>query len=215
VTALVLIASGALLHAASWQRWAGYCPWGSRVETRSCNERMDHLYDFLGVVDPWTPVGDAAVLAGFSMLVVALAYLLLPWALLGRPPIVVTVAVLACALAMADVGLATVQAGRVGGGVEPVMGTGAFIVWGWGSTVVLVRLAVLAHGWLRATAILLTLATPLVAFHTYAVGSFDANPWWEAYCGDLTAFAGLCLLVAAVRRPPRDREPVADAAAVA
>ena len=215
LTALVLITSGALMHAASWQRWSGPCPWGMRAETTACNQRMDHLYDFVGISDPWTPVADAAQLGGFSLLLVALAYLLLPWALVGRPGILVTAAVVACGLAIGDIGVATVQSGLAGEVVEPSMGRLAFFVWAWGSTATLIRLSVLARGWRRASAILLALATPMVAFLTSAVGSFDANPWWEAYYGDLTALGGLCLLVAAVRRPARECEPITEAVAVA
>ena len=81
-----------MLHAASWQRWASHCPWGSQQETAACNKRMDHVYDFLFVGDPWEPIGSDSELAGVSLLLVALAFLLSPWALLGRPGVLVTAA---------------------------------------------------------------------------------------------------------------------------
>ena len=62
----------------------------------------------------------------------------------------------------------------------------------------LVRFAVAARGWPLAATIWLVLATPLVAAFSYALGPFDAQPWWEAISGLLIATAGLCLLGAAV-----------------
>src|SRR5688572_1268739 len=81
----MLAASGALMYAASWQRWAGACAWGDD-EGALCTARQDHLYDFLPPVAPWEPVGDAAQLAGWSLIVQALAFALLPWALTRRRP---------------------------------------------------------------------------------------------------------------------------------
>ena len=76
--ATTLMASGGLLYAASWQRWAGACPWRGDQETQKCETRMDHLYDFLPPLEPWMPVGVAAQLAGASLLVLAVAVLALP-----------------------------------------------------------------------------------------------------------------------------------------
>ena len=66
VVAVALLAAGVLLHAASWQRWAGACPFPGGPETGACNVRQDHLYDFLVVADPWQPVGTAAQQAGVA-----------------------------------------------------------------------------------------------------------------------------------------------------
>ena len=63
--------------------------------------------------------------------------------------------------------------------------------------VLLVRFAVASRGWPLAAAVWLVLATPLVAAFTYAVGPYDARPWWEAISAVLTVIAGLCLLGAA------------------
>lgn len=216
LTALVLVASGVLLHAASWQRWAGYCPWGSQAEIAACNTRMNHLYDFLLVGDPREPIGTASEWAGVSLLLVAFALLLLPWVLIeGRPGLGVTTAAGASALVVTNIGLATLHSGLTGEVVEPIAGGAGFTMLLWVSTSVLIWLAVLAHGWLRAGAIFLVLGSPLVALFTYAIGPFDAAPWWEAYSGDLTALGGLCVLVATVRRSAKDREDVPDAVAVA
>ena len=84
-TGALLAGSGALMAAASWQRWAGVCGWGD-VDSAGCLERQDHRYDVLAPAAPWEPVGIASELAGASLLVLAAALVLLPWALTGRRP---------------------------------------------------------------------------------------------------------------------------------
>ena len=69
---LVLGGSGALMYAASWQRWTMWCLSGSGDPLRACAGREDHLYDFLPPVEPWEPVRSSAQLGGLSLLVVAL-----------------------------------------------------------------------------------------------------------------------------------------------
>lgn len=193
----LLGASGALMYAASWQRWAIACPWGD-VDGRLCSSRQDHLYDFVAPTAPWQPVGAAAQLAGWSLLVLALAFVLLPWALTGRRPGVFSAAALVCAvLALGAVGVATLHSGLAGIVVDPISDDLALFVWVWVPPVLLVRFAVAARGWTLAAAVCLVLATPLVAAFSYAVGPYDARPWWEGISGLLTATAGLCLLVAA------------------
>ena len=196
--AVLLAASGALMYAASWQRWAGACPWADS-EGELCTLRQDHLYDFLPPSAPWQPVGDAAQLAGWSLLVLALAFLLLPWALTGRRPghfsavaLVITVA------AMAAVGIAMIRSGLTGSVVT--LPASDLAVYGWAliPPFLLVRWAVEARGWAIAAAASLVLATPLVAAFSYAIGSYDARPWWEAISGAFTVIGGGCLLVDAV-----------------
>ncbi|ANH36757.1 hypothetical protein I601_0304 [Nocardioides dokdonensis FR1436] len=202
----LLVVSGALMSAASWRRWAGACPWGD-MDSDRCLERQDHLYDFVAPGAPWEPLGDAAQLAGWSLLVLAAAFVLLPWALSGRRPGVVTaVAQVGVVLATTAVGVATLRSGLAGVVVDPVGGDLAVRVWLFLPPVLLVHLAVVARGWDRAAAVLLVLATPLVAGLTYAVGTYDARPWWEAVSGLLVMAAGLCLVVASVSRA-RDRAP--------
>ena len=208
VGAMALLVAGVLLHAASWQRWAGACPFPGGPETNACNVRQDHLYDFLVVAHPWQPVGTAAEQAGVALLLVAVALLIAPWALLMRSGPYAPVALVSCALAYADVGAATLRSGLSGEVVHPLAGEASFLLWVWVPTPVLVWAAVLARGWARASVAFLVLASPLVMGMSYAIGPFDANPWYEAYCGDLTAVAGLCLLVAAVA-PARPGRPPA------
>ena len=197
VVGALLGASGVLLFAGSWQRWAEGCRWGN-VDVGLCGEREDHLYDFVAPVDPWEPVGNAAQLAGWSMLLVALVFALMPWALTGRRPgIFSAVALIGAVLAQAAMGVATLRSGLAGIPVDPIGSGPIDYVWFLVPPVLLARFAVAAHGWTRAAAILMVLATPLVAGLTYAIGSWDARPWYEAMSAAFTVAAGLFLLAAA------------------
>jgi len=200
----MLAASGGLMYAASWQRWSGACPWGNDPDTRGCDQLMDHLYDFLPPAEPWEPVGRAAELAGGSLLVLAVALLVLPWALAGsRPGLATVVPLSVCALAVTDVGAATLRSGLAGTVVHPVSGAVATWLWLLALPVIISWLGVVSRGWAAASAVLLVLSSPLVAAFSYAIGSFDANPWYEAVSGVFVAGAGACLLAGAVRRPVR------------
>lgn len=216
VAGVLLGASGALMFAASWQRWAGACRWvdvTANVESALCTSRQDHLYDFVLPTDPWEPVGDAAQLAGWSLLVLAPAFVLLPWALTGRRPgIVSTAALVGAVMALGAVGVATLRSGLAGSVVPTNIDVLALYAWLLLPLGLLVRFSVAARGWPLAATVLLFLATPLVATFTYAVGPYDAQPWWEGTSGVLTATAGLCLLVAAAFGDRfRTKEPVTAA----
>lgn len=211
--ALALMASGVLMYAASSQRWLGACPWGSDPETRACDLRMDHLYDFLPPAEPWEPAGMAPELAGTSLLVFAVALVALPWALAGRRPGGSTVlALLVCVLAVIDVGVSVLRSGLAGAVVRPLTGDLATMLWILTLPVFFAWLAYLSRGWAVAAAVLLVLGSPLVAAFTYAIGSFDANPWYEATSGVFVTAAGGCLLVMAVRRSAPRRRVTADSA---
>jgi hypothetical protein len=200
-TAAALVASGALMYVASWQRWAGPCPWGEDFDTVACNLRQDHLYDFIMPVEPWRAVGDAAELAGASLLALALALPVLPLAIRGRRPGALTVAaLLAGTLAVADIGTATLRSGLAGEAVRPLTDDLAFWLWLFVPLGLFVHGSVHGRGWARLAALLLVLGAPVVAAFSYAIGSFDAAPWWEAISGIFTAAGGVCVLVAAVRR---------------
>jgi hypothetical protein len=97
-------------------------------------------------------------------------------------------------LALAGVGVATLRSGLAGSVVQPFFHDLAVFAWVFVPPVLLIRFAVAARGW---AAVWLILGTPLVAAFSYAVGPYDAQPWWEAISGLLTAMAGLCLLAAA------------------
>ncbi|MFN8192053.1 MAG: hypothetical protein U0R78_16840 [Nocardioidaceae bacterium] len=213
ISGLALVASGALMCAASVQRWAGACTWGQRDAT-TCLSRQDHLYDFIAPAAPWAPVGAAAMLAGWSLLLLALAFLPLPQAVSRRRPGFATVAAtLATVLALTNVAVATLRSAAAGVAVDPVAGDTARVAWVLLPPALLIGLAVATRGWARAGVVSLVLASPLVAGFTYAVGSYDARPWWEAVSGLLTMVAGASVAGAAVgnRRPT----PVDDPTAVA
>ena len=197
----LLVVSGALMGAASWQRWAGACSWGE-VESVLCSRRQDHLYDFIAPTSPWEPVGHAAQLAGWSLLVLVLAFALLPWALTGRRPGLVSAAVLVVALvAMGSVGAATLLTGLAGSVVHPASYELVLYAFLFLPPGLLIRWGVDARGWPLAATVWLVLATPFAASLSYAVGSYDARPWWEAISGLLTVTAGLCLLVSSAFAP--------------
>jgi hypothetical protein len=198
LTGLLLAGSGALLIAASWQRWGGVCTGDSGRSAETCVLREDHLYDFLPPLEPWEPTGSAAELAGASLLVLALVLPLLPWALTTRRPgRYSAVALVASELALVAVGLATLRSGLSGEVVAAPLGSWSVVVWFIVPPVLVSRWAVSAHGWARAAAVVLALSMPIVASFTYAIGSYDTRPWWEAISGSVMAAAALCLWVAA------------------
>ena len=72
--------------------------------------------------------------------------------------------------------------------------------------ILIIRFAVAARAWARAASVLLVLSMPVVAAFSYAVGPYDAQPWWEGVSGILVAGAALCLLASAVGRRTRPVE---------
>lgn len=213
LTGAVLVAAGALLHAASSQRWAGACPYLGSDESPLCVRRQDHVHDVLVMGPAAEPLGAAAPLAGAALVLVALALALLPWAVVTRPHRLLIATALASAVAYADAGVAGLRTGLGDEVVAPVLGAPAVAAWMLLPPLVYGWVVALTRGWARAGAMALVLTAPLVMFLSYGLGSFDAAPWYEAWCGWLTALAGACLLVAAARggRPAVDptdvREP--------
>ena len=213
---LVLGAAGALMVAASWQRWTRWCLSDTGVPLTGCAGREDHLYDFLPPAEPWEPVGTSAELGGASLLVLALVVPLLPWALTGRRPGVLSaVALVAAVTGLVAVGMATLQSGLSGEVVDPWLG--GWSTWAWLLVLpsLLVHFSVASAGWARAASVVLVLSTPLVAAFSYAVGEYDARPWWEANSGALMVTAGLCLFAAAAwpgRTCPANQQPLEVAA---
>ncbi len=199
-TGLALVGSGVLMYAAAGQRWAGACPWWGGGSTRACDLRSDHRYDFLVPTEPRAPVGHSATLGGLSLVLLAVALVTLPWAISRRRPgpFAVTVTVGAAA-ATALVGAQTLLSGMTGAVVKLPFSGPVTLLWLLAPVALFGWLSGAGRGWARAAAVFLILSAPLVAGFSYAVGSFDAQPWWEAVCGTFTVFAGLCLLVAVVR----------------
>jgi hypothetical protein len=196
LSGLALLTAGSLLWNASWQRWAGVC--GRGPETALCTQRQDHRFDFLPPGEPWEPLGTTARLGGSALLVLAGALLLLTIALAGRRIGPVLVAVVT-ALAFASQGIGILRSDEAGMAVDPDLPALTQTGWLLGPVVLLVWLAVVTRGWDRASAIVLLMGSPIVAYLSYAMGSFDAGPWWEAIMGSWIALAGVCLLVAATR----------------
>lgn len=205
----LLLVSGVLLVAASWQRWASACPWGTSQETDACLYRQDDRYGFLAPGDPWVPVGSAAELAGTSLLLLAAALLVLPWAMAPRRKgsglaVALGLAVPG-ALACSDLGLATLRSGLTGRPVEHVGGAVTVALFVLAPVSLYAFTAATTRVPLRtAAAVPLVLASPLFAV-LYSVGPYDDRPWWEAVSGAFTALGGLCLLVSALWSPSTRR----------
>ncbi len=191
---VLLAGSGVLMVAASSQRWGGVCSLASAVGgelTDACALRTDHDFEFLPPVDPWLPVGSSAQLAGWSLVVLAVALVLLPWALTGRRPGHVTAVALAAAgLAALAMGVATIRSGASGVVVAPVLGAVTLQVWLLLPPAVLVVLAVGARGWARASAILLVLASPLVAALLLRTGPLGCPAVVGGHVGDAGGRSG-------------------------
>ena len=115
-------------------------------------------------------------------------------------------------IAVIDVGVAVLRSGLADTVVQPWSGDLATWLWILALPALLSWLAFLSRGWTAAAAVLLVLGSPLVAAFTYAIGSFDANPWYEAMSGVLGASAGVCLLMEAARRSARQRGVPAESA---
>ena len=156
-------------------------------------------------------MGAAAQLAGWSLLVLALAFVFLPWALTGRRAgVFAATALVGAVLALGDVGFAVLRSGLAGDVVDPVSGGLAGGVWAVVPLALLIRFAIDAHGWTLAAVVCLFLASPLVAIF-YAIGPYDTRPWYEGISGALTAAAGLFLLLsAAFNRQLRGRPAPLD-----
>jgi hypothetical protein len=196
-TGLGLGLSGALVFAASWQRWAGVC---AHETATACVRRQDHLYDFLPPMEPWKPVGHAAELGGLSLLVFAAMLPLLPYALTDRRPgRYAAVALVVAVLATGAVGAATLSSGRSGEVVAVPLETWTVAVWAIVPSILVGRWAVTARGWELAAGVVLIASLPIVAVF-YSIGDYDGRPWQEATSGVFMAVAGLCLIVAAVWR---------------
>ena len=166
---VLLVAAGALMWAASWQRWAGACAW-AQDEGGACLRRQDHLYDFIAPRLPgnlsatrpswpgppcWSRLSPSRSCLGTD-----------------RPP-------------SRDLhgGGAPRRGARpgLGGRRHALVGTErrrgssdrcrpGRVPLAPVAAALLVRFAIPAHGWARWACILLVLAGPLVASLSYAVG---------------------------------------------
>ena len=198
-----LLGAGVLLYAASWQRWADACPWPVGT-TAECGLRQDSRYEFLSPTEGWEPVGSAAQLAGVSTTALALVLALLPLAMTGHvrprnpgwPWLVLSV------VSAVLVGVATLRAGLAGAVVEPPGAVLTVTVWLLLAPYVVGWLAVLAlgcgHGGGRAP----RPRPPAPGTGALRHRRMGLPPWWEAISGILMGVAGVCLLVAALRRTP-------------
>jgi len=193
IVAALLAASGILMYVASHRRWAKVCGWGE-TGGDPCLARQDHRYDFLLPSDPWQPVAGTAQLAGCSVLLFAVALLLLPAALgAGRPRLLLASAAVA-AVPTVDGAVATLRSGTAGEVVPPLLGTPSTVGWLLLTPVLLVVLAFRVRGAARVAVVALVLSTPLVGGLTYGIGPYDARPWYEGMSGALIVVAAAAVV---------------------
>ncbi len=223
----LLAASGALMGAAAAQRWWPACPVGDYGDP-ACLRLQDHRYDFVLPMAPWVPAGDAAVLAGLSLLLLGTAVTALP--LLLRPrrrPASVWWLCAALGTCQLVAGLSTLAAGLLEQPGPRFWEPLVMFVWlGWPVALTITAMLMVDHvrrpgvGWLGLI-VLLTASTPLgqallVPLVTGYV-SPDTTPWSEAWGGACLLLAALAVWPAAYRRPRSAplRRPVPASRAVA
>jgi hypothetical protein len=195
--------------AAAAERWWPACHLGS-YETPACLRVQEYRYDFVLPLDPWVPLGHAAVLAGLSLLLLGAAVAALP--LLLRPrhrPAYVWLPCAALGASQLLAGVSTLGSGLLGRPGRASWEPFVMFVWlGWPVALTLTSILMIAHvrrpgvGWLLLI-VLLTASTPLVqAFLTPAVTDTSPHmtPWSEAWGGACLLLAALAVWPAAYRR---------------
>jgi hypothetical protein len=202
VAAFISLA-GALSVAAAAQRWWPACRRGD-FDAVACIKAQDHLYDYVAPTAPWVPVGNAALLAGVALALLAVGVTLLPWLWLPRRPLVCLVVVVP-ALAVLVIGGLTWNAGlgqeALHVGVAPTI-----LIWSFGLPVALAMAAVTSRDdhtaqrttrWRVGITVLIAMATPLgeAMFAPLLVGymSHDSTPWTGAVTGVLLVTAGFAV----------------------
>jgi hypothetical protein len=162
----LLAGSGLLLIAASRARWWPDCRFQD-FDTPACLERQDHLYDFLPPADPWAQAGDSATLAGASLVLLAVAFAVLPTLLVGSLPRTLTWGVgAALSLGVLAGAAATALSGWQDHVVAGPASGGALVLW--------------ALGWPMSMVILWVMA---------ADASPRRGPWWRVAVVALVAAA--------------------------
>ena len=200
--------SGALMYAASWQRWAERLPVGRRRE-RGVHRAPGPSLRLRGAV---CPVGAPRRRRAAGWVVPAGPCGRVRAAAVGpdwpsAPVSSSAAALVGAVLGSAAVGVATLRSGIAASVVPPASGGLALYLWLWVPPVLLVRFAVAARGWALAAAVGLILGTPFVAAFLYSIGPYDAQPSWEGGLGSVhrdgrRVSAGCCRV-----RRSRARQP--------
>lgn len=189
---LLLLASAALFVTAAAQRWWPACRRGL-FDTDACLRLQDHRFDYLVLSEPWTPVGQAAQLAGVAMLLLAGAGAVLPFVLAHGTLRLQVPTALAAAAAPAIQGVHAWTSGAAGQVQPSPASAAATTVWALAVPVALLAWAVRYRAsddgphrrrWALALAVALTASTPvpLVLLGPLVVGyaSHDTAPWSDA-----------------------------------
>lgn len=214
---LLLAVSGVVTVLAAQERWWPACRFGD-FDTAACLRLQDHRFDFLFVRAPWSPLGNAAELAGLGMLLLAAAMGMLPWLVLQDRSRLTAALSAVLSLALVPVAATQLFSGRAGRVVEVPALDMATVVWVFVWPVALVTLAIVAvteqgAGALQVGGRLLLfgsllLATPVpqILLPPVMTGyiSHDTSPWAEAVIGVLLLAAAVAAWPATAQaRSPR------------
>lgn len=190
----LLGASGLLCVAAAAVRWSPACGPGG-FDNGACLAVQDDAYDFTDPRSPWSPVGHSAELYGISLLLLAVAIVILPQLLLGRHPARVHhVSALVVAAGVGATGVRIWLSGHADSVVELPGGVVTALLWAlaWPGLVVTLLTQgavrqVVHQRWHVAVGACLALASPVpqIFVPTIVLGyvSYDTTPWSEAVGG--------------------------------
>lgn len=207
VVSLLLLASGSVLAAASWQRWWPACRLGD-FDSPRCVEVQGDFYDFIVPSDEWIAIGNTAGLAATSLLLLAAAAAALPSVLAARLMWQTVAAGTVVGVALLLVGAQTWLSGTAGHAVAVPGIFAAMVVFAFVTPVVVFAVLVPPSGpdsRTRAVGrVLLTMAllaaTPFGSLVAVSVvtgyASHDTTPWEEAVTGGCLVLAAVLVWVA-------------------
>lgn len=206
--AVLFLVAAALQLTASLQRWVVFR--GSLTGDELSAE--DHLYDYSYPYDPWEPIGTAAELYGFGLLLTAVGVLVLPLgvAAMRRPrrrhAVVAAIEILLAVLVACALGVDGAHALLSGltGTPSPLQHSGA-VTW-----IAFVGLIALGVMWRTSVAAMATCLFLLGStgvgylFATFVIAplfaggiSHDTTPGTETVIAATTAAAGIAMLIGA------------------
>ncbi|QNN52305.1 hypothetical protein [Nocardioides mesophilus] len=220
LTAILLIGAALMQIVTAAERWWPTCVPGA-YDTKACLLLQSHRYDVDLPGTQWEPIGNAAVLQGAAWALLALAFVLLPSALLGLRSRGWRAAFAAVAASLMALAAVTTASGIIGHVVEVPGVILPGIAWLLGGPVLLVVLMVMSavdrdtsRLPLRLVVLgglLLASPVPQMFLAPVLVGyvSYDSSPWTEAAPAPFLFVAGLAMMLGSRRTGPAvDRSAV-------
>ena len=206
----LLVSAGVMSIAAASERWWPACrPFG--FDHPDCYRLQRDWYDYVAPAEPWVPVGDAAALAAVSLLLQALAVLVVVPALFDRKYRLLAGGVgLAMSVNLLFPAAATWLSAEEGRAVDiPGLSTAMwFWIWGWPiiAFTAIVALSIFTplgrRDGLRLLVIACLVATAPLVEYFFVMPFFtlytpyDTTPWTGAVSGVLLVVAGLAFWLA-------------------